>query len=294
MSQALVKINEKSVQLGEPYKADMTLLVGRDMELRKILAAWMGGNGNGPLAPLLVGNPGVGKNRLVYECARLCGSELYIFQGHEDVTAEDLVCAVRFSDDAGKKMDYIMSPIVSAMIRGGICFIDEIAKIRPRALAPLASLLDERRYLDSNILGERIYSTPGFRFICATNTADLEGTRLPDFIQSRLRPVINVGYPVKDEIDSIVTSNFKTLTCNGGRELLNLFWKLWGERHQDRSPTPRDTIQIFSYALKLAEYETVGDRQPVPINNGTTLGDLTKEHLDQAFEALQDSMARSA
>jgi hypothetical protein len=106
--------------------------------------------------------------------------------------------------------------------------------------------------------------------------------------------VINVGYPAKDEIDIIVTSHFKTLTCNGGRELLNLFWKLWQERNQDRPPTPRDTIQIFSYALKLAEYESVGDRQPVPINNGATLGDLTKEHLDQAFESLQDSTARSA
>src|SRR3989337_3288926 len=174
MNEKLVKINNKTVQLSEPYHAHISELIGREHEIKKVLAAWIGGDAVLPLSPLLVGEAGIGKNRIVYECARIWSKELYIIQGHEDVSAEDLICTVRFSDDPNKKMDYIVSPLVTAMVRGAICFIDEIAKIRLRALAPLASVFDERRYIDSNILGERIYAQPGFRFIAAPNPVALE------------------------------------------------------------------------------------------------------------------------
>ena len=80
-------------------------------------------------------------------------------QGHEDVTAEDLASSVRFRD-SGSGMEYVVSPLVTAMERGAICFIDEIGKIRPRALALLVSVLDERRYIDSTLLGTRIKADP--------------------------------------------------------------------------------------------------------------------------------------
>jgi hypothetical protein len=155
MDNNTMKIGTKTVQLSQPYRATVGEIVGRDEEMKKILASWMGVHDSLPLAPVLVGEPGLGKNIMVYEGTRIRGQDLYIFQGHEDVTAEDLICAVRFSDDPRKKMDYILSPLVSAAVRGAVCFVDEIAKIRTRALAPLASLLDERRYIDSTLLGER-------------------------------------------------------------------------------------------------------------------------------------------
>ena len=177
MSQQEIVMGGKSVLVSQPYAPDRSCLpefVGRDEELKLIAAAWMGGRHSLPLSPLLLGDPGVGKNRLVYELARLTGRNLYIFQGHEDVTAEDLACAVRFSDNPDKKMDYILSPLVAAMHMGGIYFIDEIGKIRPRALALLVSVLDERRYIDSTLLGERVYADRNFRFIAATNTTDFD------------------------------------------------------------------------------------------------------------------------
>ena len=102
-------------------------LVGRQPQLEMITAAWMAGEGQLALSPLLLGEPGVGKNHLVYELASRTGKKLYIFQGHEDVTAEDLACAVRFRDDGQPGMDYVASPLLTAMESGDICFIDEIA-----------------------------------------------------------------------------------------------------------------------------------------------------------------------
>jgi hypothetical protein len=48
----------------------------------------------------------------------------------------------------------------------------------------------------------RIYAQPGFRFISASNTGELG--LLPEFIRSRMRPVIKVGYPPRQEIDEII------------------------------------------------------------------------------------------
>ena len=60
----------KAVLVCEPYRpaeAILATFVGRDRELKMIAAAWLGGGRFPPLSPLVVGEPGVGKNRLVYE-----------------------------------------------------------------------------------------------------------------------------------------------------------------------------------------------------------------------------------
>lgn len=287
MKKDTVKIRNKLVYLSQPYQAPASEMVGREQEMTRILAAWMGGSSSLPLSPLLLGEPGVGKNRIIYECARLCARELYICQGHEDITAEDLICAVRFSDDPEKKMDYIVSPLVTAMLRGGICFIDEIAKIRPRALAPLVSVLDERRYIDSTLLGERVYAHKGFRFVAATNSDDLDENPLPGFIRSRLRPVISIENSSREEIERITRGRFNGM-ANRGTDLLHRFWELWERRGGNRLPTPRDSLYILSYAINLADFEAVRSRVPCDLNE--QVGSVvTEEHIERAFDAFQDS-----
>jgi MoxR-like ATPase len=260
MSQKMIQIGQKRVFVSSPYQVSAawaTTLIGRQDEMEMITAAWMSGPNSMPLSPLLLGEPGVGKNRVVYELARRTGKDLFIFQGHEDVTAEDLACAVRFSDDAVRKMDYLISPLVTAMLVGGICFIDEIAKIRPRALALLVSVLDERRYIDSTLLGERVVAHPGFRFVAATNTADLEGNALPEFLRSRMRPVISMGYPSREEIEQIVRFRHPRLKDQTAT-LMDHFWVEWERLNKDKPPTPRDAIYAFDLALSLADFEAVG------------------------------------
>jgi MoxR-like ATPase len=286
-----LQINGKSVQASAPYRPALRAneeMVGRDSEARMVLAAWVGQPGFPPLAPLLVGEAGVGKNRLVYELARCTGKDLYVFQGHEDVTAEDLVCAVRFSDDPQRKMDYILSPLATAMARGGICFVDEIGKLRPRALAPLVSVLDERRYLDSNLLGERIPAHPGFRFVAATNTVDLAGNALPEFIHSRLRPRIDVGFPPREEIDRMVKTRFPRVgrLDRDSDRLLSLFWHLWRKERGDVPPSPRDTLYLFGLMLNLADADAASRDGSLSIEGGTTSGNPTRKHLETAFQQL--------
>jgi len=299
VEQRTAEVGGKVVQLSQPYFARTQPMVGRDTELALLTASWIAGRNSLPLSPLLLGEPGVGKNRLIYEAARRTAKNLYIFQGHEDVTAEDLACAVRFSDDPGRKMDYVASPLVTAMHTGGICFIDEIAKIRPRALALLVSVLDERRYIDSILLGARVVAHEGFRFVAATNTADIQGNILPEFLRSRMRPIIEIGYTSAEEIAKIVHTRFPVVQ-QSSKPLLDRFWELWhsqgGDGREPKPPTPRDVIYVFDLALSHADFEALGGKRRLEdagrsgppmeltaIQRGLT---VTPEHLEIAFQEL--------
>lgn len=282
----------KKVFASEPYRPREGMrsnFVGRLHEMKMITAAWIGGSALPPLCPLLVGEPGVGKNRLVYELAKRSGLDLYIFQGHEDVTAEDMACTVRFSDEPGRNMDYVVSPLVTAMHRGGICFVDEIGKVRPRALALLASVLDERRYIDSTLLGERVHAHARFRFIAATNTGEV--TAMPEFIRSRLRPLIQVGPPPKEEINEIISKQVAEEPQL--EKLLASFWDLFGG--SKRTPTPRDAVHLFALAGSLRDYD-VGETKRHTGGNGSdhrilaepleAAFPVTVTHLKEAFKQL--------
>lgn len=291
-----ILIRNKTVFQSEqflPRTNYFTRFIGREPELRLITAAWIAGDFSLPMSPLLIGDPGVGKNRLIYELAQKTGSQLYIFQGHEDVTSEDLACSVRFSDQSSTVMDYMLSPLVTAMINGGICFIDEIGKIRPRALALLVSVLDERRYIDSTLLGERIHAHPGFRFVAATNTSDLN--LLPEFIISRMRPQINIGYPPKEEIDNIIREQCKGIKKEVDK-LIDLFWILWIDNGgKIGGIAPRDAIYLFGWAAKLSAFEKIGgtkalmeswQEQPYQLKEEHSYTGIKSDHLKQAFQKL--------
>jgi len=293
MSGDMIKINNKLVQLSRPYQAKVHEMVGREEAIKTIQVSWMAGNGRMPLAPLLLGDCGIGKNRTVYEVCTRTGKELYVCQAHEDITAEDLMCAVRFSDDPNRKMDYILSPLATAMLRGMAFFIDGLGKMRKRALDPLESVLDERRYLDITTIGERIYAHPGFRFVAATNPADIEDEPLADFIRSRIDPVIPFGYPSRDEIDQILRSGYPSMR-NNAKPILDCFWSLWKKMSQDTPPAPRDSNKIFAYAQSLADWEAMGPGEVVSLEHHKAPCTIEPPHIEQAFDVFFTNQQRSA
>jgi len=102
----------------------------------------------------------------------------------------------------------------------------------------------------------------GFRLIAAPNTADLEGNALPAFIRSRLHPLIQFGYPSRDEIDEIVKGQ-----CLDHQEqisgLLSTFWEEWGKLRVSRPPSPRDAISVFSLASNYSSYESIFSKRGI-------------------------------
>lgn len=256
MSGEKAVIGKKQVWTRKPYIPEETTMgdfVGRENELKIIAAAWLADSQYQPLAPLLVGPPGCGKNRIIFEMAKQTGLDLYVCQGYENITAEELACSLMPSDEGNGKIDYLISSLATAMLKGGICFIDEIGKFPGKALSLLASVLDDRRYIDLDLIGERIHAHPNFRFIAATNSDDMDG--MPDFVRSRLFPVIKVDKPETELINKMISHQFSHQQQQMER-LLQSFWLLWDAGTVDEeAPSPRDVIQIFSLAGKLADYE---------------------------------------
>jgi hypothetical protein len=299
MSGERTVIGKKQVWTRKPYIPDEKMMidfVGREKELKIIAAAWIADRQFQPLAPLLIGPPGCGKNRIVFEMAKQMGLDLYVCQGYENITAEELACSLMPSDEGNGKIEYLTSSLATAMWKGGICFIDEIGKFPGKALSLLASVLDDRRYIDLDMIGERIHAHPHFRFIAASNSEDLEG--LPDFVRSRLFPVIRVNKPETALINRMICHQFAT-SQQSMEILLQSFWEQWDASSVDEeAPSPRDVLQIFTLAGKLADYERSGDKIQ---KNGRRQrsskvaqkclkenGGITQDHLHQALQQFKE------
>jgi MoxR-like ATPase len=274
-------VGGKQVLLSKPYKPTCTgRLVGRKEETLELLASWMTDGERIPRCPLIIGEAGLGKNRLVYEASLVTGKPLYLITSNDGITPEDLACFVRPRDRNSSEFDYLLSPLATAMIKGGIYFIDEIGKICHKALAVLASVLDERRYLESNLLGERIEAHPGFRFVAATNNSDLVNQALPEFMVSRLKPVIRFKYPPREELLSMVQER-PMKNRPDSVPLFDRFIQL--AETKGMKVSPRDALQTFGMAINLADYE-VAASQPVFSLEAPAPGNVHFRHIEQAFE----------
>ena len=98
--------------------------IGREELLTQVLAAWLVlEESDLPLNPRLIGRPGVGKTTLAYAAGVRLGKPVYLFQATMDTRPEDLIITPVISE-AGR-IKYVASPVVSAMITGGVCVLDE-------------------------------------------------------------------------------------------------------------------------------------------------------------------------
>src|ERR1035441_1139492 len=101
---------------------------------------------------------------------------------------------------------YVASPLVTAMLRGGIAIIDEGNRMSEKSWASLAPLLDNRRYVESIVAGIKIKAHPHFRLV-ATMNDDASTFELPEYIHSRLQPPIFIDFPEGDEGKHILKEN---------------------------------------------------------------------------------------
>ena len=219
--------------------------VGQEDLVTQILAAWLVIEKDDiPLNPRLIGKPGVGKTTLAYYAAKRLGKPAYMFQATMDTRPEDLIITPVISE--GGKIKYIASPIVSAMIKGGVAIIDEGNRMSEKSWASLAPLLDNRRYVESIIAGIKIYAHPDFR-ICVTMNEDASTFELPEYISSRLQPQIYIDFPEKEEELMILKSNLPF----ADEEILEYVVNFLQAAHaSDERYTVRDGINIARYALK--------------------------------------------
>ena len=233
--------------------ADLPLRwVGQGDLIKQVLAAWMVIDEKDlPFNPRLIGKPGVGKTTLGYAAARQLGCEVYLFQATMDTRPEDLIITPVLSGDGTIK--YAASSLVTAMIRGGVCILDEGNRMSEKSWASLAPLLDDRRYVESIITGLTIRAHPDFRFAVTMND-DASTYEIPEYIHSRLQPQIFIDFPERDDEFLILKENLPF----GDKEIMEYVVDFLQRAHaMDEVYSVRDGINMVRYAMKMIHKDKI-------------------------------------
>ena len=237
-------VDQVTLRLAQPVPLNQEWIGNREL-LQQLLACWLVVDPRDlPLSPRITGQPGVGKTTLAMSAAKEKKQDLYIFQCTADTRPEDLLVSPVISE--GGTISYQASPLVTAMLTGSTCLLDEGNRMNEKSWASLAPLLDYRRSVESIIAGIQIKAHDNFR-CCVTMNEDASTYEIPDYILSRLQPTLKVEFPARDHELAILQYHLPFASS----EILSLTVDFLQKAHElDLEFSVRDGIHMVQYALK--------------------------------------------
>jgi hypothetical protein len=239
-----ITIENVELILSHPLKRTIKW-IGQEEPQRQLLACWLKVDQKDlPLTPRILGYPGVGKTTLAIATAQKRKQEIFIMQCTSDTRPEDLLITPVLSEKGA--ISYHASPLLSAVITGGIAILDEGNRMSEKSWASLAGLFDYRRTVESVIAGLTITAHKEFR-ASVTMNEDESTFEIPDYIMSRLQPGIEVGFPNREDEMKILSYNLPF--CK--EEILTMCVDFLQQAHgYDLPYSIRDGINAIRYTIK--------------------------------------------
>lgn len=172
---------------------------------------------------LLKGPSGSGKTKLAQSISQYFNQPMHSVNCSVDLDAESLLGFKTIVQQDGQSViEFIEGPVVQAMKKGHILYIDEINMAKPETLPILHSVLDHRRMLTNPFTGEVIYAHENFTVVSAINEGYVGTTPMNEALKNRfisfsipylsgeeLREIIQIEFPKasNDLIDTIMNIN---------------------------------------------------------------------------------------
>lgn len=244
MSLKSVEIDGVRLKLASPMD-NRSQWIGQREVLQQLLACWLVVDKQDlPLTPRLIGVPGIGKTALAMAAAAVRDQELYVFQCTADTRPEDLLVTPVLSQQG--TISYHASPLVTAMLRGAVCVLDEGNRMNEKSWASLAPLFDQRRYVESIVAGIVIRAHNDFRAAVTMNQDD-STYEIPDYILSRLQPTLPLGFPNRQDELAILQYHLPFAEA----DMLAMTVEFLQRSHDLQLDfSARDGLNLLRYALK--------------------------------------------
>jgi nitric oxide reductase NorQ protein len=158
---------------------------------------------------LLKGPTGSGKTKLAETLSYLFHQPMHSINCSIDMDAEALLGFKTIENQNGlTSIEFVSGPVVKAMKRGHLLYIDEINMAKPETLPILNGVLDYRRMITNPFTGEVIKANEGFGVIAAINEGYVGTVPLNEALKNRFI-VIDVPYIQGEELKQVLQDQSK-------------------------------------------------------------------------------------
>lgn len=203
---------------------------------------------------LLKGPTGAGKTKLAETISEFFSQPIQSINCSVDLDAEALLGFKTIITKGGlSEIDFVDGPVVEAMKKGHILYIDEINMAKSETLPILHSVLDYRRMLTNPFTGEVIRAHPDFSVISAINEGYIGTTPMNEALKNRF-VTFSIPYISGEHLEKLWQEMFPTAQKDLHILMLNLAKDLMEQVEQGMLSEEAASIRSLLYATELALY----------------------------------------
>ena len=132
---------------------------------------------------------------------------MYSINCSVDLDAEALLGYKTIQEHDGKmKIEFVSGPVINAMKKGYLLYIDEINMAKPETLPLINGVLDYRRTITNPFTNEVITAKDGFTVIAAINEGYIGTVPLNEALKNRF-VIIEVPYIEGEQLKQVIQTN---------------------------------------------------------------------------------------
>lgn len=203
----------KSQRINRTHSSDAVLLIQEGGYVSPIEDLWedilIGVSLQKPI--LLKGPSGSGKTKLAQSISQFFNQPMHSVNCSVDLDAESLLGFKTIITQAGQSIiEFVEGPVIQAMKRGHILYIDEINMAKAETLPILHSVLDHRRMLTNPFTGEVIHAHEDFSVVAAINEGYVGTSPMNEALKNRFIS-FSIPYLSGEQLQQIIRNQFPSV-----------------------------------------------------------------------------------